>query len=335
MRTGVIARKEGMTRIFSEEGRRIPVTVLKIDNCQVTGIREEGKHGYTAVQLGAGAAKVKQTSKAMRGVFAASKVEPKKKVAEFRVDPANVPEVGAEIVASHFVPGQYVDVCGTSIGKGFQGGMKRHNFGGLRASHGVSISHRSHGSTGNSQDPGDEDRVGVAVGLPEDPPLQRHQGEHQEEEQDRAGHQQAARVGEEVPEGELLGPELRVHLEEVAAPEPDVQRGHDPGPVQEGPAHVPGHQAQVEEEGAQGRAEERKHPGLARGDGAQGQPPRDLVEAAAVADQEEPPDHDPEQPHGDIGQPGEDGDAVGLPLVVAAIGRIEVRTDVFHRRVRE
>lgn len=154
MRTGVIARKEGMTRIFSEDGRRIPVTVLKIDNCQVTGIREEGKHGYTAVQLGAGAAKVKRTSKAMRGVFAASKVEPKKKVAEFRVDPANVPEVGAEIVANHFVPGQYVDVCGTSIGKGFQGGMKRHNFGGMRATHGVSVSHRALGSTGQCQDPG-------------------------------------------------------------------------------------------------------------------------------------------------------------------------------------
>jgi len=154
MRTGVIARKEGMTRIFDEDGRQIPVTVLKIDNCQVVGVRTDEKNGYSAVQLGAGTAKVKRTSKAMRGVYAAAKVEPKKKVAEFRVDSANLAEVGAEIGANHFVAGQKVDVCGTSIGKGFAGGMKRHNFGGMRASHGVSVSHRAHGSTGQCQDPG-------------------------------------------------------------------------------------------------------------------------------------------------------------------------------------
>ena len=154
MRTGVIARKEGMTRIFTEDGRQVPVTVLKIDNCQVVGLRDEARDGYTAVQLGAGTAKIKRTSKAMRGVYAKSKVEPKKKVAEFRVAPDNLPEMGAELSASHFIAGQYVDVCGTSIGKGFAGSMKRHNFGGLRASHGVSISHRSHGSTGQCQDPG-------------------------------------------------------------------------------------------------------------------------------------------------------------------------------------
>jgi large subunit ribosomal protein L3 len=154
MRTGIIARKEGMTRIYDQDGRQIPVTVLKVDNCQVTAIRTEEKDGYVAVQLGAGKAKVNRTSKAMRAVFAKSKVEPKKKVAEFRVDPANILEIGAELSASHFVPGQFVDVVGQSIGKGFAGGMKRWNFGGLRASHGVSVSHRSHGSTGQRQDPG-------------------------------------------------------------------------------------------------------------------------------------------------------------------------------------
>ena len=118
------------------------------------GIREQDKHGYTAVQLGAGTAKVKRTSKAMRGVYAKAKIEPKKKVVEFRVDEANLPEIGAELVASHFVVGQKVDVCGTSIGKGFAGAMKRHNFGGMRATHGVSVSHRAHGSTGQCQDPG-------------------------------------------------------------------------------------------------------------------------------------------------------------------------------------
>lgn len=154
MRTGVIARKEGMTRIFTEDGRQVPVTVLKIDNCQVTAVMTEEKNGYTAVQLGAGTAKVKRTSKAMRGVYAKSKIEPKKKVAEFRVSPENLPEVGSEVCASHFVAGQKVDVCATSKGKGFAGAMKRHNFGGMRATHGVSVSHRAHGSTGQCQDPG-------------------------------------------------------------------------------------------------------------------------------------------------------------------------------------
>lgn len=154
MRTGVIARKEGMTRIFTEDGQQVPVTVLKIDNCQVVGVRTEDKHGYTAVQLGAGNAKVTRTSKAMRGVFAASKVEPKKKMAEFRVDVANLLEVGAEISAEHYVAGQFVDVQGITIGKGFAGSMKRWNFGGHRASHGNSVTHRAHGSTGQRQDPG-------------------------------------------------------------------------------------------------------------------------------------------------------------------------------------
>ena len=154
MRTGVIARKEGMTRIFTEDGRQVPVTVLKIDNCQVVGNRTEEKDGYIAVQLGAGTAKIKRTSKAMRGVYAKAKVEPKKKVAEFRVSPDNMLEIGAELSAKHFVVGQFVDAQGTSIGKGFAGAMKRHNFGGMRATHGVSISHRAHGSTGQCQDPG-------------------------------------------------------------------------------------------------------------------------------------------------------------------------------------
>ncbi len=154
MRTGVIARKEGMTRIFTEDGQQVPVTVLKIDNCQVVGVRSEEKNGYVAVQLGAGNAKVSRTSKAMRGVFAGAKVEPKQKMAEFRVDPANVLEVGAELSAEHFVTGQFVDVQGITIGKGFAGAMKRWNFAGHRASHGNSITHRSHGSTGQRQDPG-------------------------------------------------------------------------------------------------------------------------------------------------------------------------------------
>ena len=154
MRTGLIARKEGMTRVFDEDGQNIAVTVLKVDGCQVVAVRNDEKEGYTAVQLGAGAAKVKRTSKANRGHFAKAKVEPKKKLAEFRVDAENLLEVGAELGANHFVPGQYVDVTGTSKGKGFAGAMKRHNFSGLRASHGVSISHRSHGSTGQCQEPG-------------------------------------------------------------------------------------------------------------------------------------------------------------------------------------
>lgn len=154
MRTGLIAKKEGMTRIFDEDGRHIPVTVLKVENCQVIATRNEEKDGYTAVQLGAGNAKVKRVSKAQRGHFAKAKVEPKKKVVEFRVSNENLLDIGAEIGAHHFVAGQFVDVTGTSIGKGFAGAMKRHNFGGMRASHGVSISHRAHGSTGQCQDPG-------------------------------------------------------------------------------------------------------------------------------------------------------------------------------------
>ncbi len=154
MRTGLIARKEGMTRIFDANGQHVPVTVLKVDNCQVIAHRTEDKDGYTAVQLGAGDAKIKRTSKANKGHFAKAKVAPKKKVAEFRVSNENLPPIGAALSAKHFVPGQFVDVVGTSIGKGFAGAMKRHNFGGLRASHGVSISHRSHGSTGQCQEPG-------------------------------------------------------------------------------------------------------------------------------------------------------------------------------------
>ncbi len=153
MRTGLIARKEGMTRVFNDDGQHVPVTVLKVDGCQVVAVRTDEKDGYTALQLGAGAAKVKRTSKANRGHFAKAKVEPRKKLAEFRISPENIVDIGAELSAAHFLPGQFVDVRGTSIGKGFAGGMKRHNFGGLRASHGVSVSHRSHGSTGQCQDP--------------------------------------------------------------------------------------------------------------------------------------------------------------------------------------
>ncbi|WP_119462764.1 50S ribosomal protein L3 [Rhodospirillaceae bacterium SYSU D60014] len=154
MRAGLIARKVGMTRLFTEEGEHVPVTVLQVDNCQVVAVRTAEHDGYTAVQLGVGAAKVKNVSKAMRGHFAKAKVEPKRKVTEFRVSPDALLEVGAELTADHFVAGQFVDVVGTSIGKGFAGAMKRHNFGGLRASHGVSVTHRSHGSTGQRQDPG-------------------------------------------------------------------------------------------------------------------------------------------------------------------------------------
>ena len=154
MRTGLIAKKEGSSRVFDANGNHVHVTVLKIEECQVVSVRDEAKHGYTAVQLGAGKAKVSRTSKAMRGVFAAAKVEPKAKLAEFRVSPENALEVGAELSASHFVVGQFVDVQGTTKGKGFAGSMKRWNFGGLRATHGVSVSHRSHGSTGQRQDPG-------------------------------------------------------------------------------------------------------------------------------------------------------------------------------------
>lgn len=154
MRTGLIAQKLGMSRVFNETGEHVPVTVLKVDNCQVVAVRTEEKDGYTAVQLGAVNAKVKNVTRADRGHFAKAKVEPKRKLAEFRVTGDAVLDVGAELSAGHFVAGQFVDVIGTSIGKGFAGAMKRHNFHGLRASHGVSISHRSHGSTGNSQEPG-------------------------------------------------------------------------------------------------------------------------------------------------------------------------------------
>jgi large subunit ribosomal protein L3 len=154
MRTGLIARKLGMTRVFTDDGNHVPVTVLRVDNCQVIAQRTQEKDGYTALQLGVGAAKVKNVTKPMRGHFAAAKVEPKAKLAEFRVSEDALVPVGAEITAAHFVAGQYVDITGTSIGKGYAGGMKRHNFGGLRASHGVSISHRSLGSTGQRQSPG-------------------------------------------------------------------------------------------------------------------------------------------------------------------------------------
>jgi large subunit ribosomal protein L3 len=154
MRSGVIAKKMGMTRIFTEAGEHVPVTVLLLDDCQVVAQRTEDKDGYTALQLGVGLAKVKNTSKAQRGHFAVAKVEPKRKIAEFRVEADGLIPVGARISADHYVAGQFVDVTGTTIGKGFAGAMKRHNFGGLRATHGVSVSHRSHGSTGMRQDPG-------------------------------------------------------------------------------------------------------------------------------------------------------------------------------------
>jgi large subunit ribosomal protein L3 len=154
MRSGLIAQKLGMTRIFDAEGQHVPVTVLKLDGCQVVSVKTEDKDGYTAVQLGAGTAKVKNVSKAMRGHFAKAAVEPKKKLVEFRVSADALLGVGDELTAEHFLVGQAVDITGTSIGKGFAGGMKRWNFGGLRASHGVSVSHRSHGSTGQRQDPG-------------------------------------------------------------------------------------------------------------------------------------------------------------------------------------
>src|SRR6056297_277832 len=154
LRSGVIAKKVGMTRLFMEDGKQVPVTVLQLDKLQVVAQRTPDLHGYSAVQLGTGSIKAKRVSKAMRGHFAAANVEPKRKVAEFRVAPENLINVGEEITADHYFEGQFVDVSGTSIGKGFAGAMKRHNFGGLRASHGVSISHRSHGSTGQCQDPG-------------------------------------------------------------------------------------------------------------------------------------------------------------------------------------
>ena len=154
LRTGIIAKKLGMTRLFLEDGRQVPVTVLQLDSLQVVDQRTVARDGYTAVQLGAGVAKAKRTTAAMRGHFAKASVAPKRKIAEFRVAEENLINVGEEITADHYFAGQYVDIAGTSIGKGFAGAMKRHNFGGLRASHGVSVSHRSHGSTGQCQDPG-------------------------------------------------------------------------------------------------------------------------------------------------------------------------------------
>ena len=154
MRSGVIAQKVGMSRVFTEAGAHVPVTVLRLANCQVVAHRTKDKNGYVALQLGSGTRKVKNVTKAERGNFALAKVEPKRRVTEFRVSEDALIPVGAEITADHFVPGQFVDVTGTSIGKGFAGGMKRWNFHGLRASHGVSISHRSIGSTGGRQDPG-------------------------------------------------------------------------------------------------------------------------------------------------------------------------------------
>jgi large subunit ribosomal protein L3 len=153
-RTGLVAQKVGMTRLFDGAGDQVPVTVLKVDRARVIAHMTEEKNGYTALQLGVGEAKVKNVSKAVRGHFAKAKVEPSKKVVEFRVQPEALVDVGAEITADHFIAGQQVDVTGITIGKGFAGGMKRWNFGGLRATHGVSVSHRSHGSTGNRQDPG-------------------------------------------------------------------------------------------------------------------------------------------------------------------------------------
>ncbi len=154
MRTGLIAKKVGMTRVFAEDGVHIPVTVLKVEGLQVVARRTAEQDGYNAVQLGTGTPKIKNVTKPMRGYFAKAKVEPKRKLIEFRVAPDALLEVGAELSVEHFLAGQFVDVTGTTIGKGFAGVMKRHHFSGLEASHGVSISHRSHGSTGGRQDPG-------------------------------------------------------------------------------------------------------------------------------------------------------------------------------------
>ena len=154
MRSGIIAKKMGMTRIFSDDGEQIPVTVLRLEKVQVVAQKTQDKDGYFALKLGSGSIKAKNCNKSLRGQFSVAKVEPKRKLKEFRVSSDNLIDVGKEINASHYVEGQYVDVSGLSIGKGFAGAMKRHNFSGLRASHGVSISHRSHGSTGQCQDPG-------------------------------------------------------------------------------------------------------------------------------------------------------------------------------------
>ena len=154
MRCGMIAKKLGMTRVFAEDGQHVPVTVLEVENCQVVAHRTTDSHGYNAMQIGVGKAKVKNVSKAMRGHYAKANVEPKQKLAEFRIQDDAFVEVGAQLTTDHFVPEQLVDVAATSIGKGFAGAMKRHNFGGMRATHGVSVSHRAHGSTGQCQDPG-------------------------------------------------------------------------------------------------------------------------------------------------------------------------------------
>jgi len=154
MRTGVIAKKLGMARFFDEAGTHVPVTVLSLEGCQVVAQRTQDKDGYVALQLGAGAKKAKNTSKAMRGHFAKAEVEPKRKMMEFRVSEDMLIDVGSEITADHYLPGQKIDITGTTVGKGFQGAMKRWNFGGMRATHGVSVSHRAHGSTGQRQDPG-------------------------------------------------------------------------------------------------------------------------------------------------------------------------------------
>ncbi|HEX2528597.1 MAG TPA: 50S ribosomal protein L3 [Geminicoccus sp.] len=154
MRTGLLAQKLGMTRLFGVDGSHVPVTVLKVEDCEVVGVRTKEKDGYVAVQLGVGAKSAKNVTKPMRGHFAKAKVEPKAHVGEFRVSDDAVLDVGVRLSVEHFVEGQFVDVTGVSIGRGFAGVMKRHNFGGLRATHGVSVSHRSHGSTGNRQDPG-------------------------------------------------------------------------------------------------------------------------------------------------------------------------------------
>ena len=154
MRTGLIAKKLGMSRIFDVDGTHVPVSVLQVDGLEVVAVKTQEKDGYTSVQLGCGAIKSKNLSKPLKGYFAKANIEPKKKLTEFRVSEDCLLSVGDKLSVEHFVPGQYVDVCGTSIGKGFAGVMKRHNFAGLEASHGVSISHRSHGSTGQRQDPG-------------------------------------------------------------------------------------------------------------------------------------------------------------------------------------
>jgi len=154
VRTGVIARKVGMTRLFQADGRHVPVTVLQLEDLQVVARREADRDGYTAVQLGAGKAKAKNVAKPQRAAFGKAKVEPKSKLAEFRVADDALLDVGASIGADHFVAGQLVDVCGVTQGKGFAGAIKRWGFKGLRATHGVSVSHRSHGSTGQRQDPG-------------------------------------------------------------------------------------------------------------------------------------------------------------------------------------